>query len=118
MDTKEKQILEYFLPGGILEWFDVVGGGKTKEEITIILEERNIPPPVPEEHRGKVIHSKGFKELRVVDFPARGRSVIYLIKRRRWQIEGVPGILTRDMNLCAEGTQLEREFGAFLKRGS
>jgi len=115
MNTKEKQILEFLLPEGILEWFDIVGGTKTKTEITIVLEEKNIPPPVEPEDRGKRIRSKGFREVTCDDFLARGRRVRYIIKRRRWKIEGKEGTLVRDIELCAKGTQLQQEFADFLK---
>jgi len=105
------------LPEGVLEWFEVKGGKKEEGGIQIILEEKNIPPPVSPDDRGKRITSKGLKNISVTDFPIRGRKVTLLFRRRRWQIEGKKELLKRDIKLCAEGTQLEQEFANFLKEG-
>ena len=91
-----------------------MGGRKTQKEIFLTLEEKNDPPVRPE-HAGKQVLSKGFKEVTVTDFPARGRRVTLTFRRRRWQVEGEAQLLTRDIHLAAPGTQLEREFADFLK---
>ena len=114
MNKKELELLSFFLPEGTLEWFDVVGGTKTKTQITVILEEKNIPP-ITEEIKGKKIKSKGFKNISVNDFPIRGRKVTLIFRRRYWQVEGESELLKRDILLCASGTQLEKEFADFLK---
>jgi hypothetical protein len=117
MNTKEKEILSLFLPEGIFEWFEVVDGSKTDREVLITLEEKNIPP-ITEKERGKRIISKGLKEIWVNDYPVRGRKTSLLFRRRYWQVEGVDNLLKREIQLCAEGTQLERGFAAFLKEQS
>mgnify|MGYP001584446394 FL=1 len=114
MATIEKSILELMLPEGILEWFDLAGGDKDKNDLRIILEEKNIPP-ITEELKDKKIISKGFKEITVTDFPIRGRRTLLTFKRRYWQVEGRKELLKRDIPLNFTGTQLEREFADFLK---
>lgn len=107
--------LELFLPDGCLEWFDVKDMEKTTEKIRIILEEKNLVPEIPEEHKGKKVISKGFSELLIDDFPIRGRKAELLFLRRSWEIEGTGKRLKRNIKLCAEGTKLEKEFADFLK---
>jgi len=121
---KIKEIAELILPEGILEYFDYAGyGKKSREEVkpygefTIILEEKNVVPKIPEEYRDRKIRQKGFKEIRVDDFPIRGRKVKLLLKRRVWQIEGTEEIFRKEIMTTYPGTKLEKEFAAFLKGG-
>lgn len=109
------ELLEPFLPDGILEWFDIKEINKNEKRIRIVFEEKNIVPEIPKEHRGKNIISKGFKKIIVDDFPIRGRKTELVFFRRIWQIEGVLKLIKRDIQLCAEGTKLEKEFALFLK---
>ena len=109
------QSLSLFLPEGILEYFDVVSSEKTDATISIILEEKNIPP-LENRHRDISVLSKGFTDITVEDFPARGRRVSLTFRRRRWQVGNE--LLKREIPLVAPGTQLEKEFAAFLKEGS
>ena len=106
--------LGLILPERVLEYFDIKGSSKTKEKITVLLEEKN-NPPVPKGKEGKKITSKGFTDITITDFPIRGRKTLLTFRRRYWQIEGEKELLKRDIKLCAEGTQLEKEFGNFLK---
>ena len=121
---KIKEIAELFLPEGILEYFEFTGyERKSREEvkpygeITIILEEKNVVPKIPEEYRDRKIRQKGFKEIRVDDFPIRGRKVKLLLKRRVWQIEGTEEVFKKEIMTTYPGTKLEKEFAAFLKGG-
>jgi hypothetical protein len=111
----EKDLIGLFLPEGILEWFEIKKFEKNDKKIRITFEEKNIVPEIPEEHRGKNIISKGFKKILVDDFPIRGRKTELIFMRRIWQIEGVKNLLKRNIELCAEGTNLEKEFASFLK---
>ena len=107
--------LEFFLPNGALDWFEIKNIEKNSEKIRIILEEKNIVPEIPEEYRGKRITSKGLSELLIDDFPIRGRKTELLFLRRIWEIEGAGKRIKRDIRLCADGTKLEKEFADFLK---
>jgi hypothetical protein len=112
--TDERQMFAFFLPEGTLEYFELVRGTKTAHAIHLVLEEKN-HPPLADEQQGKRVWSKGFQDITVTDFPARGRPVSLTFRRRRWQVEGEPALLKRELALTAAGTPLEREFAAFLK---
>lgn len=113
----ETSVLALFLPTGTLEWFDIINGVSLDEGVHIVLEEKNIPPLLPE-HEGKRVYSKGFYDITITDFPIRGKRTSLLFRRRRWSVEGVHELLKRDIQLCAPGTQLETEFASFLKDAS
>ena len=110
----EKDALALFFPVGTLDWFDLVSVVKTATTMDVILEEKNIPP-ITERERGKHVRSKGFTDITVQDFPIRGRKTTLTFRRRYWEVEGLPGYLKRAVQLVWEGTQLEKEFAAFLK---
>jgi hypothetical protein len=119
---KIKELAELLLPEGILEYFEYSGyERKSKEEskpygeVTIILVEKNTVPKLPEEYRDRKIRQKGFKEIRVDDFPVRGKKVKLLLRRRVWQIEGSEEFYKREIVTTYPGTKLEKEFAAFLK---
>ena len=71
----------FFLPEGTLEYFELVRGTKTAHTIHLVLEEK-IHPPLEEGQRGKRVWSKGFQDITVTDFPARGRTVSLMFHRR------------------------------------
>jgi hypothetical protein len=116
------KVLEWIFPHDLLEVFTVtdiktIKNARTDDEtIQITLEEKNVPPAIPEEYRGKNITSKGFKHpLTIQDFPLRDRLCMFKIKRRRWEIDGV-GSLSRELScLPASGLKLTTEFALFLK---
>ena len=114
MNEKEREVLAFFLPEDTLEWFALIEATKTDKKIRIILEEKNIPP-ITERERGKRIISKGLKDILVDDYPIRGRKTELIFRRRYWQVEDSEKLLKRNIQLCAEGTQLEKEFANFLK---
>lgn len=107
-----KTALELFLPEGMLEWFDVKECDKDEENIYITLEEKNEPPS---EYQNQKIIFKGFHDITITDFPARGKRVLLKIKRRYWQIEGQKKLIKRDIKLSFPGTKLEAKFALFLK---
>lgn len=110
-----EEALSWFLPDGILEWFDCKDVEREPGLFRITLEEKNVVPVLPEEHRKKNVTSKGLKRIVIDDFPIRGRKVQLIILRRVWKIEGVEELLKRDIPLSAPGTKLEKEFADFLK---
>jgi hypothetical protein len=110
--SPEQQALSFFLPKRTLEYFDIISGGKTDTLIRIVLEEKN-NPPLEKRHEGLPVRSKGFYDITISDFPARGRRVDLTFRRRRWQVGDE--LLTRDIPIAAEGTRLELEFALFLK---
>lgn len=116
------QLLPLMFPSELLEVFDVTDVRVTKnarsedETAHIYLEEKNAPPLIPDEHRGKHIVSKGFNHpLLIQDFPIRSRLCALHIKTRRWEIEGAGSLLRILSFVPREGLKLTTDFAAFLK---
>jgi hypothetical protein len=115
-------LLQYVFPAELLEVFylkstRIIRHAKTGEEtLEITIEEKNIPPQIPDEHRGKPITSKGFhRPMTLQDFPLRDRFCLLLVHRRRWEIDGA-GSLERQLSFIPkEGLKLTTTFAAFLK---
>lgn len=122
IDLSFVPLLRWFFPEDLLEAFVVtavrtITHVKTKEEtLEITLEERNAPPVVPAEHRGKRIISKGFhRPITVQDFPLRDKLCVLVIHRRRWEIEGA-GTLERTLSFLPDnGLKITTDFAVFLK---
>ena len=114
MQEKEGlEVAQVILPKGILEYFDFNGIKHTDTEIHIFLAEKNIPL---EEYAHTKLTSKGFfDEVKVQDFPIRGKDVFLMIKRRRWLDESTGHGVYRDWEMVAKGTRMTGEFAAFLK---
>ena len=116
------KLLPLVFPSELLEAFNVTDVRVTNnarsddETAHVYLEEKNAPPVIPDEHRGKHIVSKGFNHpLLIQDFPIRSRLCALHIKTRRWEIEGA-GSLVRTLSfLPQEGLKLTTDFAAFLK---
>jgi hypothetical protein len=122
---KIKELAELMLPEGILEYFEYSGyERKSKEEVepygevTIILEEKNVVPKLPKIYEDKKVRQKGFKEIRLDDFPIRGKKVKLLIRRRVWQIDGVEELYKKEILTTYPGTKLEKEFAIFFEGGN
>ena len=115
MTTVEQAIIQLVFPENIFEWFDMVSGEKNHKTVSIVFEEKNIPPI---SDKNKKIISKGFTDITINDFPIRGRKSLLTFRRRYWQVEGQKELLKRDIKLCFPGTQLAKEFAIFLKADS
>ncbi len=113
--TTEQTILQLIFPENIFEWFDVVSGKKDDKTVSIVFEEKNIPPV---SDPNKKVLSKGFTDITITDFPIRGRKSCLTFRRRYWQVEGQKELLKRDIKIRFPGTQLEKEFADFLKADS
>lgn len=106
-------LAKYFLPEGILDYFDIVSHKMENEKVHFYLEEKNI---LPDEYKTERAKSKGFTpEITVEDFPLRGKSVLLHIKRRRWTLTKNGLIIKRDWAIVAKGTRITSEFASFLK---
>ena len=106
-------LVNYLLPEGILEYFDITKHESTEDKIHFYLEEKNT---LPQEYESELSHSKGFSpEIIIEDFPLRGKSVLLHIKRRRWTLVDTGKIVKRDWDLIAKGTRITSEFASFLK---
>lgn len=110
---EDSSLLNVFLPKGILEYFTITKVDQFEESINIHLEEKNI---VPLEYANDKLTSKGFyDEIKVQDFPIRGKEVYLYIKRRRWINETRGTIVMRNWEMVAKGTRMTQEFASFLK---
>ena len=106
-------LLDLVLPKGILEYFTVSNIAQTEESVNIYLSEKNI---VPQEYINDKVVSKGFfDEIRIQDFPLRGKDVFLFIKRRRWLNESTGNSVFRNWDMVAKGTRMTKEFAFFLK---
>jgi hypothetical protein len=107
------ELATLILPDGILDFFELTSVSKDSEGLSIYLEEKNI---VPKEYIDSPVHAKGFhSEVRVTDFPLRGKKVTLCIKRRRWENTLSGEIVQRDWSLLSKGTRITNEFALFLK---
>lgn len=110
---EELKFLSLFLPEGILDFFNLSDVSQSEEGLHFYLEEKNI---IPQEFAGHHLLSKGFMdEIKVQDFPVRGKAAYLIVKRRRWFNETTSSIVTRNWDYVAQGTRMTKEFADFLK---
>ena len=106
-------LISLLLPEGILEYFDIVNLESDKSGLSIYLDEKNLPPTG---YTAAELESKGFlAEIRVQDFPIRGKKAFLCIRRRRWEVKSSSELISRDWKLVQSGTRMTQEFAAFLK---
>jgi len=107
-------LAKYILPEEVFLYFEIT---KIEEqnfkELHIYLDESSI---VPEGYSSYTLSSKGFHEEALIkDFPIRDRGVMLHVRRRRWLVEELNKVVSRDWNLVAEGTRYTQGFATFLK---
>jgi hypothetical protein len=108
-----QNLISLLLPEGILDYFDIINTVSDKDGLCIYLDEKNIPPIGI---KSEDLESKEFfTEIRVQDFPIRGRKAFLCIRRRRWEAKTTKEIVSRDWKLVQTGTRMTQEFAAFLK---
>jgi len=116
----EKEIISYFLPQGLLEYFIITNVYELEDIATkkftlhIDLEEIN---QVPIRYDSSLYESKGLNPATVIqDFPIRGKAVYLSIKRRRWRLkENKNVVIQNDFTIIAEGSKITKELSDFLK---
>jgi len=116
----DKEILKYFLPDELLEYFIIskveeLGEVLTKRMILQIeLEEKN---RIPAGYDSDQYESKGFYPTKIIqDFPVRGKPLYLAIRRRRWRNKlNKNEVIHNDYSLFAEGSKITRELSYFLK---
>lgn len=117
-------LASYFLPEGVLEYFDVADFAEKDtedknvlyaKELHIYLDERDNRTP---DMAGSI--SDGFEDASFLyDFPARDKKTILHIRRRRWTM---PDGTTRQVELEGmiqirhPGTRYSKDFALFLKK--
>jgi hypothetical protein len=106
-------LLKILLPELLITHFDLTGHQTERDILHLHFEEK---PEIPKEFSSHLIIAHGFhKEIKIQDFPVRGKKVFLHIKRRRWLIKTSKKLVQRDWNLVAQGTRMTTEFAAFLK---
>lgn len=111
----ERDLIWAMLPDGLEGFFEIERYEKGEKVFRIVLVEKNIIPLLPEEYCGKRVINTVIKSFIVDFFPIKGRKCELILKRRLWQFAGVEKMLKRDIEICVEGTHLEKEFAVFLK---
>lgn len=117
-----EDFLHYFLPDGLLDFFDpVMAEDKEhqikkdevyKRELHLYFDERDNRTPQMQNLR-----PNGFTEERIIsDFPARNRKLTLHIRRRRWLDEKGNSVILNVYELAANGTKFSDEFAEFLKK--
>ena len=116
-----KGLASYFLPDGVLDYFDVVD-----------FAEEPAPDPVKNPY-GKTLHlylderdnrpsemsdftANGFTEERcILDFPIRARRTVLHVRRRRWLTSDGHNRVIPLESIAHDKTQYSNEFALFLK---
>lgn len=113
MTTEFKSILKLLLPEFLIDNFQIVKVEEIAQRIDIYLEEnKNIPNNLKENE----YVSHGFhKQVKIKDFPIRGKQVNLLVKRRRWLNKETKEVISKDWKLIAKGTRMTDDFATFLK---
>ncbi len=112
---KAIDLLSYYLPERLLDYFDITQVNTSNNQYLIDIEEKNLPP---EQYKKSKFQSKGFYEpIKVQDFPIRGKACYLRIKRRRWTNLDTGDIVSRDWELVAKVTRTTSDFATFLKGG-
>ena len=108
--------ISLILPEGILEYFDFTHCTYTNKSMCIHLDEKN---KIPDEYKLEINKAVGFHDARQLkDFPIRGKIVTLSIKRRRWLVsykDGTESKVSRNWNIIQQGSNITRDFAAFLK---
>ena len=116
----EKELISYFLPQGLLQYFIITNVYELEDMVTkkftiyIDLEEIN---NVPIGYDSSLYESKGLNPATIIqDFPVRGKAVYLSIKRRRWRLkENKNVVIQNNFSLIAEGSKITKELSDFLK---
>lgn len=114
----EHRLLWDMLPDGLEAYFELESYEKSDQHFRITLIEKNCIPELPKEYRNKQVVNTVIKPITIDYFPIKGRKGELVLKRRCWKFKGVEKWLKREIDICAPGTKLEREFAAFLKEFS
>ena len=107
------EFLRFIFPEGMFDYFELLDFKEMPDRVEIYFDEKNI---LPQEYATNKLESKGFYEqVRMHDYPMRGRTCLLFIRKRRWFNHSTGKYVSRDWKLVAEGTQITTEFASFLK---
>jgi len=119
-----KEMLGFFLPEWILNYFDCNSVRKIDWLLNIRLTEKNNPLKIQKLNKNQRIISKWFKDFLVDDFPVRWKRVKLYLRRRVWQIQETDSdniikpvwpLIKNDIPIVFPNTRLNKEFADFLK---
>lgn len=119
-----KGLANYFLPEGVLSYFDVVGFSETSATEKDVLY-KNVLHIYLDEHDNRTpdmmssIGNGYTEEKEILDFPIRGRKAIIHVRRHRWLMpDGTSRTvdLAKRIQLEFPGTRYSKDFALFLKR--
>ena len=114
-----KGLASYFLPDGVLEYFDVVdfaedsapGDNLYHTILHLYLDERDNRPSSMSEAK-----PNGFtEECCILDFPIRARKTILHVRRRRWTTPEGHNYIVPLESIARDKTQYSKELALFLK---
>ena len=104
--------LALMLPEDVYKYFELVEALCGEKDIQLFLDEKPLPP----DDEAARYQSKGFTEQAIIqDFPMRGKPVFLHIRRRKWLDLRTQRVITSSYDLSHLGTQINKEFAAFLK---
>ena len=117
-----EDFLHYFLPEGLLDYFEPVKAEDKEHQIKkvevykrilhLYFDERDNRPAELQHLR-----PNGFTEEKVIsDFPARNRKLVLHIRQRRWLDEDGKSVILNVYELATNGTKFSDEFAEFLKK--
>lgn len=112
---KQWQVLKTVFPAEITDNFEFVDFQDNGSSLEYWLDEREYMSR--EDYSKGTVRPYGFTEAKTVqDFPIRGRSVYFHVRRRKWIDRSTGEIFTYDFDgLTEPGSKLSPEFVAFLK---
>ena len=113
MNTEFKSLLKLMLPEFLIENYQITRVDDIATKIDIYLEENKDLPEELEE--GNYISHGFHKQIKIKDFPLRGKQVNLFIKRRRWFHKETKEVLSKNWELIAKGTRMTDDFATFLK---
>lgn len=116
-------IISFFLPDGMIDWFEVVNLTEEKNPGTTIADKLystilNIYLDERDNRSGEELGLKanGFTEATIVkDYPIRNRKVLLHVRRRRYLDADGRSIILNQYPLNAGGTKVSVEYGLFFK---
>ncbi|NOQ74564.1 MAG: transposase [Crocinitomix sp.] len=113
MNTDLQSILKLVLPEFLVDNFEITKIEESSSRIELYLEENKT---LPQEFISGSFILHGFhKQIKIKDFPMRGKQVNLNIKRRRWLNKKTNEVISTDWKLIAKGTRMTDEFASFLK---
>ncbi len=109
----QNELLKIFLPEWLFDYFDLVKVDTNESTINFFLDEKKI---IPDNLSECQVRSNGFTAYtKIQDFPIKGKAVYLHVRKRKWIDCKTNKIHTAKYEINFKGTQLTKEFVAFLK---